>query len=131
MQKHLLKQSSDTTVALLCVTERWVLLKHIRSICYDFYMYVLQMPVRIALLGCGPCGMATLYQYAKMPKDKRPEIVCYEKQKTWGGLWNFSWRIGIHVKITYLRNAYTLKPLDTTYILVYMYMDVHGNAFLT
>ena len=59
------------------------------------------MPVRIALLGCGPCGMATLYQYAKMPKDKRPEIVCYEKQKTWGGLWNFSWRIGIHVKITY------------------------------
>jgi trimethylamine monooxygenase len=24
-----------------------------------------------------------------------PEIVCYEKQNDWGGLWNDTWRTGL------------------------------------
>ena len=24
-----------------------------------------------------------------------PEIVCYEKQSDWGGLWNYTWRTGV------------------------------------
>ena len=24
-----------------------------------------------------------------------PEIVCFEKQAEWGGLWNYSWRTGL------------------------------------
>ena len=23
-----------------------------------------------------------------------PELVCYEKQSNWGGLWNYTWRTG-------------------------------------
>lgn len=52
------------------------------------------MKLRVAVIGCGPCGMSTLFQFANMPDKDRPEVVCYEKQSTWGGLWNYSWRIG-------------------------------------
>merc|ERR1719430_2966007 len=24
-----------------------------------------------------------------------PDLVCYEKQSSWGGLWNYSWRTGL------------------------------------
>ncbi|MBO6791600.1 MAG: NAD(P)/FAD-dependent oxidoreductase [Dinoroseobacter sp.] len=55
------------------------------------------MTKRIAVLGAGPSGLAQLraFQSAKENGEEIPEIVCYEKQSNWGGLWNYTWRTGL------------------------------------
>ena len=55
------------------------------------------MTKRVAILGAGPSGLAQLraFQSAKANGDDIPEIVCYEKQSDWGGLWNYTWRTGL------------------------------------
>ena len=52
---------------------------------------------RVAVIGAGPSGLAALraFQSAKKKKAKIPEIVCFEKQSDWGGLWNYTWRTGL------------------------------------
>ena len=54
------------------------------------------MTVRVAVIGGGPCGLAQLraFQQAKQKSADIPEIVCFEKQSDWGGLWNYTWRAG-------------------------------------
>ena len=51
---------------------------------------------RIAILGAGPSGLAQLraFQSAKAKGIEIPELVCFEKQSDWGGLWNYTWRTG-------------------------------------
>ena len=51
---------------------------------------------RVAIIGAGPCGLSLLHSFkqAESNNEKIPDIVCYEKQEDWGGLWNFSWRTG-------------------------------------
>ena len=51
---------------------------------------------RVCLIGAGPSGCSTLFNFVELEKKgvKIPEIVCYEKQDDWGGLWNYSWRTG-------------------------------------
>ena len=53
-------------------------------------------PKRICLIGAGPSGMSVLYHLEQLRKQgvEVPEIVCYEKQSNWGGLWNYTWRTG-------------------------------------
>jgi len=53
-------------------------------------------PKRICLIGAGPSGMSVLYQLEQLRKEgvDVPEVVCYEKQSNWGGLWNYTWRTG-------------------------------------
>ena len=55
------------------------------------------MTKRVAVIGAGPSGLAVLraFQTAKANGDKIPEIVCFEKQDNWGGLWNYTWRTGL------------------------------------
>ena len=55
------------------------------------------MTKRIAIIGAGPSGLAQLraFQSAKQAGADIPEIVCYEKQANWGGLWNYTWRTGV------------------------------------
>ena len=55
------------------------------------------MTKRIAIIGAGPSGLAQLraFQAAKQNGDEIPEIVCFEKQSEWGGLWNYTWRTGV------------------------------------
>ena len=52
---------------------------------------------RVAIIGAGPSGMAAMraFQSAAKKKTKIPEIVCFEKQADWGGLWNYTWRTGL------------------------------------
>lgn len=47
---------------------------------------------RICVIGAGPAGMSVLYNFVKLPVV--PEIVCFEKQSSWGGLWNYTWMTG-------------------------------------
>ena len=51
---------------------------------------------KIAIIGAGPCGLSMLraFENAEQKGEKVPEIVCFEKQDDWGGLWNYSWRTG-------------------------------------
>ena len=57
---------------------------------------------RICLIGCGPSGMSFLHHIGELPDDVRPEVVCYEKQSTWGGMWNVTWRTGITLHLVLL-----------------------------
>ena len=51
---------------------------------------------KVAIVGAGPCGLSMLraFQQGEEKGENIPEIVCFEKQKDWGGLWNYSWRTG-------------------------------------
>ena len=52
---------------------------------------------RVAIIGAGPSGTAQLRAFASAAAKgaEIPEIVCYEKQDDWGGLWNYTWRTGL------------------------------------
>ncbi|MDB4558958.1 NAD(P)/FAD-dependent oxidoreductase [Amylibacter sp.] len=55
------------------------------------------MTKRVAIIGAGPSGLAQMraFQSAAAKGAEIPEIVCYEKQSNWGGLWNYTWRTGL------------------------------------
>lgn len=52
---------------------------------------------RVAIIGAGPCGLAQLsaFETARRNGADVPEVVCFEKQSDWGGLWNYTWRTGL------------------------------------
>ncbi|SUZ32712.1 4-hydroxyacetophenone monooxygenase [Roseibaca ekhonensis] len=52
---------------------------------------------KVAIIGAGPSGLAQLraFQSAAAKGEPIPEIVCFEKQDNWGGLWNYTWRTGL------------------------------------
>ena len=55
------------------------------------------MVKRVAVIGAGPSGLAQLraFQSAASKGEDIPEIVCFEKQSDWGGLWKYDWRTGV------------------------------------
>lgn len=52
---------------------------------------------RVAVIGAGPSGLAQLraFHSAAQKGVEIPEVVCFEKQENWGGLWNYTWRTGL------------------------------------
>jgi trimethylamine monooxygenase len=55
------------------------------------------MSTRVAVIGAGPSGLAQLRAF-KSTQEKGatiPEIVCFERQEDWGGIWNYTWRTGL------------------------------------
>jgi len=52
---------------------------------------------RVAVIGAGPCGLGQLraFQQAQAKGAEVPDIVCFDKQSDWGGLWNYTWRSGL------------------------------------
>lgn len=55
------------------------------------------MTSRVAVIGAGPSGLAQLHAFEEARKQGAdvPEIVCFEKQSDWAGLWNYTWRTGL------------------------------------
>lgn len=55
------------------------------------------MTLRVAIIGAGPSGLAQLraFEAARHKGAQLPEIVCFEKQEDWGGIWNYTWRTGL------------------------------------
>lgn len=51
---------------------------------------------RVAIIGSGPSGLAQLraFESAERKGEAIPDVVCFEKQEDWGGLWNYTWRTG-------------------------------------
>lgn len=54
------------------------------------------MSKRVAIIGAGPSGLAQLRAFKSAAEKgvEIPDIVCYEQQEDWGGLWRYSWRTG-------------------------------------
>ena len=52
---------------------------------------------RVAVIGAGPSGLAQLQAFSAAARAgiEVPEVVCFEKQSDWGGLWNYTWRTGL------------------------------------
>eukprot|EP00929_Paragymnodinium_shiwhaense_P009262 TRINITY_DN113360_c0_g1_i1.p1 TRINITY_DN113360_c0_g1~~TRINITY_DN113360_c0_g1_i1.p1 ORF type:complete len:464 (-),score=70.65 TRINITY_DN113360_c0_g1_i1:52-1443(-) len=52
---------------------------------------------RVCVIGAGPSGLAQLRAFQSLAAKgvEIPEVVCYEKQSNWGGLWNYTWRTGL------------------------------------
>lgn len=52
---------------------------------------------RVAIIGAGPSGLAQLHAFEQAQLDGAAvdEVVCFEKQSDWGGLWNYTWRTGL------------------------------------
>tara|TARA_Y100000389_G_scaffold197470_1_gene232143 strand:- start:639 stop:1979 length:1341 start_codon:yes stop_codon:yes gene_type:complete len=55
------------------------------------------MKQRVGIIGAGPSGLAQLraFKSAEEKGTDVPEVVCFEKQSDWGGLWNYTWRTGL------------------------------------
>ena len=51
---------------------------------------------RVCVIGAGPSGMSVLYQFKQLKAQGKniPEVVCFDKQSDWGGLWKYSWETG-------------------------------------
>ena len=51
---------------------------------------------KVALIGTGPCGLSFLrsLHQAQSKGENIPEVVAFEKQESWGGLWNYTWGTG-------------------------------------
>jgi trimethylamine monooxygenase len=52
---------------------------------------------RVAIIGAGPSGLGQLraFALAREAGAPIPEIVCFERQADWGGLWAYTWRTGL------------------------------------
>jgi len=55
------------------------------------------MAGRVAIIGAGPSGLAQLRAFHALRGRgvETPDLVCFEKQSNWGGLWNYTWRTGL------------------------------------
>ena len=55
------------------------------------------MNKRVAIIGAGPCGLSQLraFRQAERSGADIPELVCFERQADWGGLWHYTWRTGL------------------------------------
>jgi trimethylamine monooxygenase len=55
------------------------------------------MQGRVAIIGAGPSGLAALraFESARRKGADIPEVICFEKQSDYGGLWNYTWRTGL------------------------------------
>lgn len=55
------------------------------------------MAIRVAIIGAGPSGLAVLraFESAQRKGAEIPDLVCFEKQDDWGGLWKYTWRTGL------------------------------------
>ena len=51
---------------------------------------------RVAVIGAGPSGLAVLraFESARRKGADIPDVVCFEKQSDYGGIWNYTWRTG-------------------------------------
>ena len=53
----------------------------------------------VCVIGAGPSGMSVLFHFNKLKEQGKeiPEIVCFDKQSDWGGLWKYSWETGKYI----------------------------------
>jgi trimethylamine monooxygenase len=45
---------------------------------------------RIAIIGAGPSGLSQLLAFKQAEQEQRVELICFERQTQWGGLWQYT-----------------------------------------
>ena len=52
---------------------------------------------KICVIGAGPSGLSVnvAFKMAKDAGEQIPEVVVFEKQETYLGLWNYTWKTGV------------------------------------
>ncbi|CAF3125872.1 unnamed protein product [Rotaria sp. Silwood2] len=45
---------------------------------------------RIVIIGAGPSGLSQLIVFKQVEEEQRVELVCFERQADWGGLWQYT-----------------------------------------
>ena len=73
------------------------------------------------------------FNMAKKAGESVPEIKFYEKQKTFGGLWNFNWRTGVDsngepIHNTMYKGLFINAPKENYEYPYYTFMDHWGKA---
>lgn len=89
---------------------------------------------RVAIIGAGPSGIAQLraFESAEKQGHEIPELVCFEKQDTWGGQWNYSWRTGTDsygepVHSSMYRNLWSNGPKEVLEFAEYSFDEHFGK----
>lgn len=85
---------------------------------------------RVCIIGAGPCGMSAIYQFYQQPVV--PEIVCFDKQGSVAGLWNYSWRTGItkHGQVWGVVTVLLLSSIIFTFVLFKAFTSKPFTYFL-
>ncbi|XP_053382876.1 senecionine N-oxygenase-like [Mercenaria mercenaria] len=86
---------------------------------------------RVCIIGAGPSGMSTIYQI-KLLAPGDIDFECYEKQKTWGGQWNYTWRTGAdeygeHIHCCMYRNLWAIGPKECVEYIDYSFKEHFGK----
>ena len=91
---------------------------------------------RVAVIGAGPSGLAQLhaFQSAAQKGAEIPEIVCYEKQDDWGGMWNYTWRTGLDeygepIHASMYGNLLMNLPKESMEYPDYSFLEHFGKSF--
>lgn len=45
---------------------------------------------RIAIIGAGPSGLSQLLAFRQAEQAQHVELVCFERQADWGGVWKYT-----------------------------------------
>jgi len=91
---------------------------------------------RVAVVGAGPSALAHMraFQSAAKKGAEIPEIVCYEKQDNWGGMWNYTWRTGVDeygepIHASMYGNLRTHIPKEVMEYPDYSFQEHFGKSF--
>ncbi|XP_057306615.1 uncharacterized protein LOC130644861 [Hydractinia symbiolongicarpus] len=89
----------------------------------------------VAIIGGGPCGMSLLsaFRSAERSGEKIPNIVCFEKQSSISGLWNYSWKHGSDEHGEYVHNSmyrtlWSNGPKECSEMADYTFEEHFGKA---
>ncbi|KAG0608050.1 hypothetical protein M758_8G074100 [Ceratodon purpureus] len=89
---------------------------------------------RVAIIGSGPSGLSQMraFRSAEEKGAQIPEIVCFEKQSDWGGLWNYNWRTGMDahgepVHAGMYRNLWSNGPKECLELADYPFEEHFGK----
>jgi trimethylamine monooxygenase len=51
--------------------------------------------LRIAIIGAGPSGLSQLFAFKQAEQEQKVELICFERQSDWGGLWLYTSQTGV------------------------------------
>lgn len=51
--------------------------------------------IRIAIIGAGPSGLSQLLKFKQAEQEQKVELICFERQSDWGGLWTYTSQTGV------------------------------------
>ncbi|CAF0818172.1 unnamed protein product [Rotaria sp. Silwood1] len=89
---------------------------------------------RIAIIGAGPCGLSQLIAFKQAEQEQRVELICFERQAEWGGLWQYTALTGIDscgelIHSSMYRQLWSNGPKETLEYVDYPFEKHFGCSF--